>query len=262
MEEHSFTVILRELDTIADFVEYLSAKESFSAERRALVVEGGESNLLGWYLYNQRTFPKECDFQAIGDRIWEEIAQRPEFKFRKKADEDSYTWDHLIEAVIDSRGISTPEPGPHLSNFEIALRTMASENRLARRLLGRAFYEFLEKAKSRRLRSRAAVSLGGTTFVFVFFPSGIPNEHRAAELGCRCIIARDMVGVGETITGIGISECAPSLGSAVDLLYIRIPAWDDEMARHAQRLKLELGYFNKSTVKDVHEDEFPTSRRE
>jgi hypothetical protein len=46
MNEEGFSVILNELDTITDFVDYLSAKEDLVAHSE-VVVEGHESNLLG-----------------------------------------------------------------------------------------------------------------------------------------------------------------------------------------------------------------------
>src|SRR5882672_8554777 len=46
MTERSFLDILRELDTISDLIEYLSAKEAFLA-KCSVVVEGSEANLVG-----------------------------------------------------------------------------------------------------------------------------------------------------------------------------------------------------------------------
>lgn len=43
-------VILNELDTITDFVEYLREKEIFLKKNKSLLIMGGEKELLAFYL--------------------------------------------------------------------------------------------------------------------------------------------------------------------------------------------------------------------
>ncbi|MBC7852601.1 MAG: hypothetical protein IAF94_04115 [Pirellulaceae bacterium] len=103
--------IITELDTITDFVKYLSAKESFLTNCGGIIMNGNEADLLGVYLHGRRTFPDKADFLLIESGIWEEICAKPEFKARKDADVESYKWDHLIERLAGNEGHDHPEYG-------------------------------------------------------------------------------------------------------------------------------------------------------
>ncbi len=50
-DESSFYFVLHELNTISDFVEYLAAKEAYSASGKKIVFEGTEEDLLAMYLH-------------------------------------------------------------------------------------------------------------------------------------------------------------------------------------------------------------------
>jgi hypothetical protein len=259
MSEHSFHELMAELDTITDFVEYLAAKEGCVTGGCSIVIEGSESNLLGLYLFNGRSFPSGANLMTVDDTIWRGIQQKPEFQRRKEADRESYTWDKLIEHLADLSAKSIGEAGPQLNDLELALRAMARENRFARRLLGRGVREFLRQATARKLRSRLLTGPSGIIYVFVFFESDEDAAFRAAEVGNRCYIARHKIGTGDVVIGVGIGRHVPGLGSASDLVYLKLPIWsaaDDEMAL---RMKANLGFFESSLTQHSHQEEYPTS---
>jgi hypothetical protein len=64
----------------------LTAGEAFVAGGCSVIIEHCESNLLGLYLSNNRSFPKGHDLVLLDDTIWQEIQARPEFKRKKEAD--------------------------------------------------------------------------------------------------------------------------------------------------------------------------------
>src|SRR5712692_6161508 len=57
MDEVSFLTLLKELDTITDFVAYLTAKEAFCQSKIKVIFDGPEENLLAVYLHAGRKFP-------------------------------------------------------------------------------------------------------------------------------------------------------------------------------------------------------------
>ncbi len=85
MSEHSFLEVMGEPDTVTDLVEYLTAKEALVARGCSVVVQGSESNLLGWYLANQRAFATDADFMIVDDTIWRGVSSSSEFLRRKEA---------------------------------------------------------------------------------------------------------------------------------------------------------------------------------
>jgi len=225
MTEESFQDILVELDTVTDMVTYLSAKEKLSG-RCAVVKLGTEKDLLAWYLVEGRDFPEGPDFMLLMDDIWDGLREQAEYKRRKEADQDSYAWDALIDGLCNPEAKPVGEAGSDLSEFEMALRVMAHENRLARRLLGRRLREFLENSGSVRLRSRIiCCGISNVIYVVVRFGPKDCDKSRAAELGTRCLIARQRVGKGNTVIGIGIGQFVPGHGSTSDLIYIDTSEW-------------------------------------
>jgi hypothetical protein len=69
-DEISFSIILKELGTITDFVNYLRAKEDLIGAGVQLLFGGREEDLLAFYLHNGHSFPKTHDAIMIGDDLW------------------------------------------------------------------------------------------------------------------------------------------------------------------------------------------------
>ncbi len=258
MSEPSFRDVLAELDTISDFVEYLTAKEEF-AKRCRIVCVGSESNMLGWYLSHERTFPATAEMMIFDDTIWAGLQSNPAFQRRREADRDSYVWDGLIEGLSDPNAKSVEGPGPTLNELEFALRRMALESRFHRRILGRGVREFLEGAKARKLESRILVGPSGVIYVLVYFHAqASPQDRRAAVFG-RCYVARQRVGRGEIAVGIGLSDHTPGMGSASDLIYLDFSKWSEADERSTNELKAIAGFFARAENQHRQEDEFPAT---
>lgn len=255
MTEQSLTDVLTELDTIADLVHYLAAKETL-VSTTSVIIEGSEANLLGWYLAHGRTFPTGHDLMLVDDTIWRGLQGEPAFKRRKDADGDSYVWDRLIDLLADPNAKPVTGPGPSPTNLEMALRIMALENRFSRRILGKAVREFLEQAKAKTLRSRLLVAPSGILYVLTYFSATESPKSRESELGCRCLAARHRVGRGDTIVGIGLSDHVPGVGSASDLIYLYLPDWSPADDERAAKMLADLGYFA-GAGSTAHSDEFP-----
>jgi hypothetical protein len=252
-DESSFYSVLRELDTISDFVEYLTAKEAYSSSGKKIVFEGTEEDLLAIYLHAGRKFPQEYDLVVVGDDLWRALREKPEYQAKNAADHDSYFWDRMIE--VFSRG--EPEIGPSLSEAEIAIRVMAREGRFARRLLGSSFKEFFE---DRTIRSRAFVSPSGVVYVFLAVPHGTDGEFLQAELGNRCFVARGLNQQSLTVVGIGTEYFEGDDSSALFMCYLHKEDWSLEDDANVKAMQSELGYFVKPRLTSRHEDEYPTSR--
>jgi hypothetical protein len=253
MNEQGLFDVLNELDTVTDFVNYLAAKEDLTRNSK-VVVNGAESNLLGWYLLHERSFSQKPGILVIEDDIWKNLSDNPLFKERKKADSESYRWDALIESLADPRAKSLNGPEPNVNDFDVALREMARETRFARRTLGRQLQQFLGQATARKIRARAINGERGVIYVLVFFRSDEEERFRVAELMGRCKAARLKIGHGHTVIGVGIGEYKEGVGSTSDLVYIQMDDWTPVEQDEALR---NLGFFGKSEMRNVHEDEYP-----
>lgn len=257
-DETSFNIILQELDTISDFVDYLVAKEDLYNAGVATLFEGAEEDLLALYLHHGRRFPEECDFIILDHNLWKGFSNKDEYKAKKLVDRDSYVWDRLIETLCEDALNSNLEFGPSLSDIECAIRVMARETRFTRRILGKSFLEFLWLASQKRVRSRIVPSLSGALYVYLAAPFHEDRNFRAAELGARCFIARGLNLNCKTVVGIATERYEPGNGFSLDLMYLHKPDWTDEDQTNLEFAQKEFGYFVRPLQTPIREDEYPS----
>jgi hypothetical protein len=256
-DEHFVQIALQELDTIADFIAYLEAKENLSrSKQQRVIIMGGEEDLLAVYLHQGRKFP-QTDIIMIDENLWATFSQNPAYRRRLAADEVSYVWDNLIEYISEFALTNRMEFGGTLANNEVALRFMARESRLARRMLSETFLEFRERAKRGEASARMTPSISGVTYVFFNPPVSYERRVRFMELECRCFIARNEIPENKTVIGIGLNvEPAPQ-GFAVDLVFLSYPEWPPDHRAQAEEMKQELGFFRNTQFQSDQVDEYP-----
>ncbi len=104
LDDTSLDIVMRSLDTITDFVSYLSKKEEFIANGR-LGWAAGEDDLLAYYLRHTNQvgahdflLPFGRNILVVDEGLWSAFERHPQRLAQVKADEISYAWDALIEA--------------------------------------------------------------------------------------------------------------------------------------------------------------------
>lgn len=259
LDERSFYLLLRHLDTISDFVQYLGDKEQLLS-RTAVIINGGEENLLAIYLHNGRQFPGTPDFFMLEDDLWDGLTSKPDFLAKIERDRDSYLWDTCIDALARSILDGSAYFNPGLSNAELGLREMAMEDRFSRRCLSRALLEFLDLAQARKVRSRIAPSSNRKT-TYVFMEARLEDDPscRLKELTARCWVALDEAHrrdpESSIVVGLAVGALEP--GHPLELVYLSIPNWTEEHQKTAEKLRNDVGLFRNPQRKRVHEDEYP-----
>lgn len=252
-----FEDLLIELDTISDLVGFLSAKEACFAAGAKTLVLGPENNILGYYLLNDKKFPMDVDILMIDDTLWEGLAEREEYKRKKKADIISYDWDRLIEMYVGPNREILGESEEQLTAMERALRSMAREDRVSRRMLAGAMRDFVEQAIAGQLRSRTLSGASGVIYVLIFFDSTEDRQRRVAVLNDRIGLARHTVGTGDTAIGIGFVQNEPDVVTVCELGYLDATDWSFEDDAEAERLKAERNFQDKLTCRSVTAWEYP-----
>jgi hypothetical protein len=248
----SFATILRELDTISDFVAYLTAKEKLQAR----VKMEGEEDLLAVYLQNGRTFPDK-DLICLDGGVWHTFSQSKEYKAKKDADQVSYVWDRLIETFCQDQHAGLLLGGHDIDVVERALRTMVREDRFTRRGLGKSFSGFLDANQQGQARARIHPDPGLATYVFLGCPVDLPREDRIAELKARCLIARWLHPEKAEVVGIATETPKPGQGFSLDLMSLLIPELIPEQAASAEQWQQQFGYFKNMRYCRRHEEEYP-----
>lgn len=256
-DETSLVLIMNELDTVSDFVSYLMDKEAlYKSGIRTELSGGAEEDLLALYLHRGRQFPTEFDLLVVTDGIWKEFINKDEYKAKKRADLDSYVWDRLIDTIGKDVLQGNLEFGSSLNEAEKALRVMACENRFARRILGKAFKEFIDLSSQKKVRSRMAVSPSDIVYVFLAIPHGQDRRFRVAELGNRCLVARGLHQKHPTVIEIATERYEPGQGFSFDIVYLHKPEWTEKDQEHTKHMQSELGYFVQPVQTPFHEDEY------
>lgn len=109
-------VILAELSTIADFLDYLRKKEALYDEGK-YVRSFSELDLLGYFLWNNRAFPEVGNGPYATDRdLWARVEADKGFLRGREENMVSAFWDGLIEYLTD---LYMKEELEHGNDYEV-----------------------------------------------------------------------------------------------------------------------------------------------
>lgn len=258
-DERSLQIILRELDTIADFVQYLSSIESL-CDRGTWVISDGAEDVLAYYLLNDRSFGEVGDRLVIQEPLWDIFQREPKFVRKKQEDAISYLWDRLIEGISRQIQEGTLEYEGRPGDGERALRAMARESRLNRRVLSQQVHDSFQTTPRTKQRSKLFPSPSGTTYVLLVCERERDRKQRRTELLGRCFVARGLNPTSSVIVGIA-TEHPDQSGNSYDVCHLEIPEWTDEDKAQADAIQKEHGYFVDARRLPVPVDEYPPSTK-
>lgn len=134
LDEMTVDVLLDELDTVPDLVNYLRKKEEFLQRPDAIFSVPGEEELLARYMSTMRddehAFPRvpaDVNFVALPEGDWDLYRNSPQWKAKQEANEISYMWDALIEHqsgfIRSGKAITVPwQPSKDGVNHERIIR--------------------------------------------------------------------------------------------------------------------------------------------
>lgn len=254
-DESILVEAFRELDTISDFVNFLSAAESL-VERgvRPVFIGGGAEDFLALYVRHGSSFgcPTEVDSApstvVIESGIWKALTESPEFIERNRNLKPSYAWDRLIDHYADdllTNGMFDMH-SKEVTKNELALVAMALQPRGHRAGLADALLEFLGP-NGTTIAARAVVGANSTAFVFLGGDSS-DREFRTQQLALRCLVVRGRCPGIDTVVGIATDR--PEVGKSgysSDIAYLYLPTWGEDDAAVVDGIQDELGYFKNTT---------------
>lgn len=173
--------IMKELDTITDFTDYLEKRAAFIRSGRLREAHGEES-LLAYYAVR---INDKGDHDFVDDGVahavtitrhhYDFLTKNPRYIAKKAADQVSYLWDNLIEIftkpMLDGTSITLDGYEFDLKKNEIGARHMALLSRFARQCNGEAVRGALTKGISTdrffRMMLGTAGSKGSETAFFI-----------------------------------------------------------------------------------------------
>jgi len=256
-DQQTFPILLNELDTITDFVNYLDAKEKFFNSGKSAIFNS-EEDLLAIYIHRGRWFPKAIDNTLILMDSWNELIQKEEYKNEKQQAKKSKIWDAIIEEFFRDMSQEQLLFTNDFHEVEMALRTMSKESRFNRMVLADVFVDFIGYYGEPKAESRIAQSNSGVTYVFLLDDyRENDRKQRYMELTLRCLAARNVIRKNKEVVGIASSQYIKGEGHAYDLCYLYRPEWTDEDITKINKMQKELGYFTNPEMKMKHFDEYP-----
>ncbi len=255
-DRETVATLMGELDTVADFVAYLRAKEAFLA-RASVVLEGGEYDLLAMYLREGRKFPGDIDMIVVADGLWRHALGDTTFQRRKQADEVSHAWDSLIEEFAGHLIGGTLLGNAPQDITQLGLRYMARENRFHRRFVGGSFVDFMRKAAAGETMSRSTASPSGVVYLFAVCPRGFPTDARALLLRDRCSILLERHPEADAVVGIITEKPDGDWRHSFGMMVYENPITDEVRGYAAEACA--AGALKKQVPTGVHLKEWPDS---
>lgn len=179
-DETTLDIVLNELDTISDFVSYLTKKEERFTTPGLDFVVPGEEELVAFYLEHfdvkreEHFFPEipEGALVVLQEGDWTRLKKSRKYQARLEENEVSYLWDTLIEFQNDHilTGSATALFGDATpAKYELIMRMMAEENRLSRRALGESLHRVnsINEPGKRFTRTILSASREGRAYIFM-----------------------------------------------------------------------------------------------
>jgi hypothetical protein len=242
-DEDSTYTILKELDTITDFTNYLIAKENFISDKRILIPN--EVDFLAFYLQTGLEIDFPIDTIISSNNLWDEYIKTDEYSEWQTNIMVSYIWDSMISQIHKFHVNNTlTEDKRH--EIEEAIRTINLEPRINRIELGK----ILEDAIKKKVNARMLRPLLNSNHSYVLMPLTDKNwEEKEGELELRCMVARHENPSAEKVIGISIGNNSKG-ESCFDICTIIIPEMSDEFVKKVYEIKKELGYFKNPVISD------------
>lgn len=277
-DDTTIGIIMDALDTIADFVRYLTKKEELIENTH--VFSPGEEDLLAYYLQTiddvgEHTFLTQEDGHPnsviVEEGLWNDFSTHPSRLAQIKANEISYSWDKLIEkfAFHITNGTSYKLSHPSIKNQEEVFRHLARENRTIRRTLAGRLIDFVMERKSTERGTRLCLPIrpGGPHYLFFVLPrpKNIDDEryreYRYGLLQDYLFITK--LRCPDAIIIIGIAtEPGDSYERSEDLMCLDASEWTDENDAEAAALEKEFiskGLLSQRTMFKSTTNEYPNS---
>jgi len=245
-DEISLNIIMKELDTITDFVNYLSRKEYLysSRDQAEFLIEGGEEDLLAFYLTNDESFDTKADLISLDSDLWSTLKLSKEYSNWRSFIARSEFWDNMIELLIKDYRDGTLFGHTEYENFDLLIRTMAKESRASRAELSDAFADFYRNPKTRARFARASSGVG---YVFLTTKRDEEREFRRDELIGRSLIVRKYMADTRIVIGIATEKNDGKQEYSFDHVYLDFISFPKEWDKKVEELVKDTGWFKQLT---------------
>ena len=273
-DNHNFSIVLGELDTVSDFSNYLDEKLRAVAKFDSLLY-CGEEDLLGHYLLNYDEETKrhiigtnrdDVNSVMIGEGEWNDFIKTDLYKNTKEEDQISYFWDELIQRTCQNALNGTLGGNSDILRGQSAIFEMVKEPRFVRRALA---------DRIRRTIMNFPDDPGQFTRQVTFLPSHLPDvgyvffqlrvseayrkqpdylDKRRTLLEIACCAAKNKFPQLTKVIGIGMD--APKFAgdtNSEDFILLPCETWPDDMRTYYEEQNREWKFFGTPQLEQYNE---------
>jgi hypothetical protein len=277
-DDTSLSVVMTYLDTISDFVAYLTNKQRLLTSGLHLV-GAGEEELLAEYVAKLNdagehdfVFPKNIEGVLLLEGKWAKFLASEERKGQAAANQISYSWDLLIEKFLHHlmSGTQYETTHPEIREQEKSFRWLARENRTRRRMLAKAIHGLLEKTPVDYRASRLLKPSrpGDPYYLFLLLPrySSVDEKDyrrvRSHLLREYCLVVKLHFPDAQQIIGIATEPLDDNESRSEDFVHLDATEWNEDLERQARASKRDLGIFVDVKTFAGREQEYPVKEKE
>lgn len=268
-DEVALDSVLGALDTVSDFVRYLTKKEAFYRKYESVSV-AGEEDLVACYLMSQAPegghdfalpmaeIGRKATHVILDESSWDWWQTSKQRQAKAEADKVSYCWDRLIEKFSFHMLAGTqqfPDQG-NARGQERIVRWMAREHRFRRRILAEALIDTMKTTPVGQTRKKyiRPNEGGDPAWVFLMFPRedgvdyDVYRRLRQRLLIDHCRVIKYLYPDTKDIAAIAVGPRDQDLSE--DALCMNVREWNDDLNERARQLHEEAGFF-KTPLKEA-----------
>ena len=256
-DDSSYATVLEEVDTIKDFINYLSDKEQLFLSNVA-VSATSENELLAHHIAGlidgstTALFDLTHEHGKVGsilmeEGLWEELVDSSKYREWKQQLAISYFWDSLLQKTFYfiENGLSLTTT-PSLEAQSKLFQYLAREDRFHRASLAHSFLSFVADTPDSFRGTRVIYSHEDPSVCYVLFllprKSFMSDEEyrkvRFDMLRDYCLIAKGEHPLVQMVIGVA-HETNEQNGSSEDFMTLDARDWNDEDQERAMKLKEE-----------------------
>lgn len=272
-DDTSLPIVLDTLDTVSDFVTYLSKKEELLTSGLTLFA-AGEEDLMARYLMHTAdeahdfSFPDGYTAVMLPEGEWDEFSRSQQRLAQLRANQISYGWDAIIERFSHHMraGTSYTSNLTRIEQGELILRFLARENRTRRRMLSSALVGISHRVRPKSLNARMVLPdrPGDPHYVLLALEHDSATsyeeyrERRRNLLESYCLVVKFLHPAALDIVGLATeTRLLETPHASEDLIYLDGRHWDAEAQEEARRLHEDVGLFGRIEMFTGTTSEYP-----
>lgn len=280
LDSANLEILLKELDTITDFINYLKEKEK-AIKLSKIVTYTGEEDVMGQYL---RTIEPETgkhyilkdknkdlivDFENM---IWKNFSNSYEYKEKKILDKSSYLWDKYLQQLCEYALNGELTGNIDIFQESSPIKEMAKESRFYRRILSGGIIQsvnyFPEIADDYTRQVRLIMSEDNkSAYVFLQIKYNEQDDYetvvrpkRRQMLNIACGTLKNKHSFLQKIVGIAINSPKHHIYADQDYILLDCKKWTRKDRSHYYNLNKDYNFWKqKNELKVVNSYEYPSA---